>query len=47
MTKSKKKTERREFLCATGKALAGLGVIAGGGVLYAQGDKDDAARNVG
>jgi Fe-S-cluster-containing dehydrogenase component len=32
----KKKVQRREFLCATGKALAGLGALAGGGNLLAQ-----------
>ena len=47
MKNDKKKTERREFLCATGKALAGLGVIAGGGKLFAQGMKEDAEALVG
>jgi tetrathionate reductase subunit B len=41
--KDKKKTQRREFLCATGKAVAGLGVIAGGGELFAESTKEDAA----
>lgn len=38
MTNDKKKTERREFLCTTGKALAGLGVAATGGTLLAKED---------
>ena len=41
MKDDKKKSERREFLCATGKALAGLGVVAAGGNLLAQGTKED------
>jgi Fe-S-cluster-containing dehydrogenase component len=32
----RKKPDRREFLYATGKALAGLGIIAGGGCLLEQ-----------
>ena len=43
MKNDKKKTERREFLCTTGKALAGLGVLASGGGLLAQGTKQDEA----
>jgi Fe-S-cluster-containing dehydrogenase component len=39
----KKKTQRREFLCTTGKALAGLGVMAGGGQLLAEDTKKDTA----
>jgi len=39
----RKKTERRKFLCATGKAIAGLGVVASGGSLLARGaNKADA-----
>ena len=41
MKKDKKKTQRREFLCTTGKALAGLGVVAGGGKLLAEDTKPD------
>ena len=47
MKKDKKKTERREFLCATGKALAGLGVVASGGNLLAEGSKKDSAQMAG
>ena len=43
MTNHKKKTERREFLCTTGKALAGLGVVASGGTLLAREAKEDTA----
>ncbi len=43
MTNDKKKTERREFLCTTGKALAGLGVAASGGTLLAAEAKEDTA----
>ena len=43
MKNDKRKTQRREFLCATGKALAGLGVIAAGGNLLAQGTKKETA----
>ena len=43
MKNDKKKTQRREFLCATGKALTGLGVIAAGGNLLAQGTKEETA----
>ena len=43
MKNDKKKTQRREFLSATGKALAGLGVAAGGGKLLARDTKEDAA----
>ena len=43
MTRHKKKTERREFLCTTGKALAGLGVLASGGTLLAREAKEDTA----
>jgi len=39
----KKKVERRKFLCDTGKALAGLGVIVGGGNLLAKGGNEEAA----
>jgi len=39
----KKKAQRREFLCATGKALAGLGVMAGGGNLLARATNEDTA----
>jgi NAD-dependent dihydropyrimidine dehydrogenase PreA subunit len=39
----KKKTQRREFLCNTGKALAGLGVVAGGGNLLAKDPKKEKA----
>ncbi len=41
MKDDKKTTGRRDFLCSTGKALAGLGVLAGGGTLLAQGTKED------
>ncbi len=41
MTDDKIKTERREFLCATGKTLASLGVIAAGGSLFAQGAEEE------
>jgi len=43
VTNDKKKTERREFLCTTGKALAGLGVAASGGTLLAAEAKEDTA----
>ena len=43
MKNDKKKAGRRDFLCTTGKALAGLGVIAGGGELLGQGTKADTA----
>ena len=39
----KKKAGRRDFLCNTSKALAGLGVIAGGGNLLGQSPITDAA----
>ena len=47
MTNDKKNTERREFLCTTGKALAGLGVLASAGSLLAEGSKEDAAALAG
>ena len=47
MTNDKKKTERREFLCTTGKALAGLGVLAGAGSVLAEGSKEGAAALAG
>ena len=43
MTNDKKKTERREFLCTTGKVLAGLGVMAGGSKLFAEGNEESAS----
>jgi len=43
MKNDKKKAGRRDFLCTTGKALAGLSVIAGGGELLGQGLKKDRA----
>jgi len=43
LKKDKTKTERRKFLCDTGKALAGLGVIVGGGNLLAKGGNEEAA----
>ena len=43
MTDHKNKTERRKFLCTTGKALAGLGVVASGGTLLAREAKEDTA----
>ena len=47
MKNDKKTTGRRDFLCATGKALAGLGVIAGGGNLLGQGAEGNAAAIAG
>ena len=39
----KKKSGRRDFLCKTGKALAGLGVVAGGGNLLGESPIKDTA----
>jgi tetrathionate reductase subunit B len=47
VTNDKKNTERREFLCTTGKALAGLGVLASAGSLLAEGSKEDTAALAG
>ena len=45
MKNDKKQAERRKFLCDTGKALAGLGVIAGGGNLLAEDTQAEAATS--
>jgi Fe-S-cluster-containing dehydrogenase component len=42
----KKKTQRREFLCATGKALAGIGVMSACGKLVADGGSKEKASPV-
>ena len=43
MTNDKETTGRRNFLCTTGKALAGLSVIAGGGNLLGQNTREEKA----
>jgi Fe-S-cluster-containing dehydrogenase component len=43
MKNDRKKAGRREFLSKSGKALAGLGILAGGGHLLGQDSRDDAA----
>jgi tetrathionate reductase subunit B len=43
----REKNPRREFLSATGKALAGLGVVAGGGSLLGQGNNEDNTAETG
>ncbi len=40
MSNDKKKTGRRQFLCTTGTALGGLGVVASGGSLLGQDTKE-------
>ncbi len=46
MKYDKKKAGRRNFLCTTGKALAGLGVIAGGGNLLGEGVKEKGTEGI-